>query len=98
MRTKQKKNTLKSDKIGRPPIVVQWPDGEFTVAQLVQKTGFSRVTLYSKIAEALASNTIAEFGKITGKGRPSLVYKRLATPPPSPPPVPVQPVVPPVAV
>jgi hypothetical protein len=76
------KNGPKSNNIGRPSVAVVWPDGEFTISSLMEKTGLTRVTLYSKVDKALAANAIVEWGKITGKGRPSVVYKKLATPTP----------------
>jgi hypothetical protein len=72
------KNTETKSNIGRPPVTMVWPDGEFTIAVLREKTGLSRVTLYDKVHEALTEKTIIEVGKIKGKGRPSLIYRKTA--------------------
>ena len=74
------KNTQTTEKgsIGRPPKVINWPDGEFTIALLIQKTGLSRVTIYDKVHESLSDKTLIEVGKIKGKGRPSIIYRKSA--------------------
>jgi hypothetical protein len=62
---------------GRPKVNVTWPDGEFTVEQLIASTGLSKVTLYLKVKEALADKSISVTGKQpTPHGRPRVVFKK----------------------
>lgn len=62
---------------GRPPAVISWPDGVFTVAQLRKATNLSKVTIYQKIEDAINLGQIAKIGKEPGgKGRPRDLYQK----------------------
>lgn len=85
-------NPVKRD-VGRPLVTIDWPNSPFTVQQLQADTKLSKVTLYQKVGEAVASNTISVVGKEKVKqGRPRTIYSKTvavanaapATPVPSP--------------
>ena len=64
---------------GRPPVQVQWPQGEFTAKQIEEDLdgSLSRVSIHSKIKKALSGEnpTIEMVRKVKPKiGRPEIVY------------------------
>ena len=75
------KNTKKR---GRPPVAVTWPDGEFTVKDVVKEVSsspslpsLSGVSVQLKINKAVTAGVLQVVGKIrTGNGRPKISYKR----------------------
>ena len=72
--------TTESKRPGRPPVILSWPDGDFTVEQLEKTTGLSKVTLYQKVKEALLDAAIVPTGKESSKqGRPRTVFQRVET-------------------
>ena len=66
---------------GRPPLIMIWPDGPFTVQLVHDNTGISKVTLYNKIKEDLKSTVIETCGQEKSQGgRPKVVYRKKVTP------------------
>ena len=67
------------NKPGRPPVELEWPEGEFTAKQLAETlTGkLSRVSIHSKIKKALDSEnpSLEVVRKVKPRvGRPETVY------------------------
>lgn len=77
-------NDPKATKRGRPILAPTWPDGEFTVDMAVKHTRLCRVSVYSKLKEAVKLKSVCIYSKIPGKGRPRFVYKKLNAAPASP--------------
>ena len=66
---------------GRPPVHLDWPDGEFTAKQLAETliSKLSRVSIHSKIKKALNSEipSLEVVRKVKPRvGRPETVYAR----------------------
>lgn len=62
---------------GRPSVPVIWPEGEFSVADLIGKFKCSRVSLQAKVNKALASGEIVDLGLVTGRaGRPRRKFEK----------------------
>tara|TARA_Y100000310_G_C19993808_1_gene495311 strand:- start:232 stop:483 length:252 start_codon:yes stop_codon:yes gene_type:complete len=64
---------------GRPPVNLDWPEGEFTAKQIAENLGgaLSRVSVHSKIKKALSGETpeLKVVRKVKPKvGRPEIVY------------------------
>lgn len=67
--------------VGRPMIVLNWPDNTFTINQIHSSTGFSRVTIYTKTKLALANHDIIIVGKQkNAKGRPENIFAKTVLP------------------
>ena len=76
---------------GRPSVPVTWPEGEFSVADLIGKFKCSRVSLQAKVNKAVASGQIVDLGLVTGRaGRPRRKFQKASGVP-----VPVAPKAPP---
>tara|TARA_Y100000310_G_C20647218_1_gene797327 strand:+ start:778 stop:1080 length:303 start_codon:yes stop_codon:yes gene_type:complete len=64
-------------KRGRPAVNIQWPDVEFTAQDVVETlpTKISRVTIHSKLNQAVDSGKIKVIGAQKSKnGRPRVRY------------------------
>jgi len=69
---------MSTQKLGRPHVDVIWPDGEFSVVDIANNTGLSKVTVYIKIQEARKNGLIEKCGGIkTGKGCPRSVFRKV---------------------
>ena len=69
-----------SNRPGRPPYNLQWPEGDFTAKQLAKDLdgAISRVSIHTKIKRALQSEspTLKVVGQVKPKiGRPETVYR-----------------------
>jgi len=70
---------LKITRRGRPPVEIQWPDVVFTAQDVVDTMPekVSRVTVHSKLNEAVDQGSLEIVGKMkTKNGRPRVSYKK----------------------
>jgi hypothetical protein len=70
-----------SNKRGRPPITIQWPEINFTVKDVMNMMGgkFCNVTVQLKINEGLDDGTLTKAGKSEPRtGRPSNIYRKIS--------------------
>ena len=72
-------NNLKITRRGRPPVNIQWPDVVFTAQDVVDTlpNKVSRVTVHSKLNEAVDQGKLKIVGKMkTKNGRPRISYEK----------------------
>jgi len=70
---------LKLTRRGRPPVDIQWPDVVFTAQDVVDTlpNKVSRVTIHSKLNEAVDQGRLKIVGKMkTKNGRPRISYEK----------------------
>jgi response regulator of citrate/malate metabolism len=70
---------MKITRRGRPPVAIQWPDVVFTAQDVVDTMPekVSRVTVHSKLNEAVDQGSLQIVGKMkTKNGRPRISYKK----------------------
>ena len=70
--------TRTKGKRGRPPFKINWPQSEFTADEVYRALNekLSKVSIHSKIKNAVESGELVSVGKIQPKtGRPKLTYK-----------------------
>ena len=74
-------NTKKTK--GRPPVVVKWPENQFTAEEIYEalEGKLSRVSIHAKINKAVSSGMLECIGKIKPKtGRPKILYRKSSEP------------------
>lgn len=63
---------------GRPSVPVEWPDGEFTLTQVLKGVKLSRVALQLKANKAVDAGTLKITGQETPtKGRPQRIFSKV---------------------
>ena len=70
---------LKITRRGRPPVEIQWPDVVFTAQDVVDTLPdkVSRVTVHSKLIQAVDQGNLKIVGKLkTKNGRPRVSYEK----------------------
>ena len=70
---------LKIARRGRPPVEIQWPDVVFTAQDVVDTLPdkVSRVTVHSKLNQAVDQGNLRVVGKLkTKNGRPRVSYEK----------------------
>lgn len=66
-------------KRGRKPLLIVWPEGEFTATQVATaNVTVSKVSVHSKINDALTRGELVLVRRVkSGLGRPQAVYSRI---------------------
>lgn len=70
-------NEVSNNKPGRKAYQITWPTGEFTTKDIEATLGtsLSKVSIQSRIREAVSSGILVESGSIKSKGRPRICYQ-----------------------
>jgi len=72
-------NTERTTRRGRPPVHLDWPEGNFTVTDVKGSSGLtlSNVSIQLKINKAVSEGALRAVGKVsTGMGRPRVTYRK----------------------
>ena len=71
--------TTRAARRGRPPVKLDWPEGNFTVSDVKETLtrSLSNVSIQLKINKAVSDGTLRVVGKVsTGMGRPKVTYRK----------------------